>query len=105
MKVDYSERAQQALDQIDRDRITRVLSETLGQSAELVQANWDVPEDTKGRRLLTVELKDWTGSVTASLEPDEVKSDHHLRYRLYRLWGDLLRDRSNKLPGTANNGG
>jgi len=75
---------------------TRVLQDVLGASAPLVDASWNQINDQRGRPLLKLEIRDFTGSAEATFTPDELKDDLHLRDRLRWLWGDLLQDRSKK---------
>jgi hypothetical protein len=77
-------------------QVTNQLEEILGPAAARVKAEWDRQTDAKGRLLFILSLTDWTGSVRADFAPDELRSADHLRYRLHRLWGDLLQVRSQK---------
>lgn len=85
---------------------TNRLEEILGPSAARVKAEWERREDARGRTLYTLHLSDWTGDVKADFSPDELKSANQLRYRLHRLWGDLLQVRSQKqLDQLSGDGG
>lgn len=75
---------------------TKRLEEILGPSASLVRAEWDRREDARGRTLYTLRLSDWTGETKADFAPDELASADQMRYRLHRVWGDLLQVRSQK---------
>jgi hypothetical protein len=75
---------------------TARLEEVVGSSAGQVQAEWNRTKDSRGRTIYTLRLSDWTGTVSADFAPDELQSSS-LRYRLLRLWGDLLQVRSHKL--------
>ena len=95
MSVTYSDRASQGSAILQQ--ATRQLEEILGRSAGLVKAEWDRREDARGRVLYTLRLSDWTGGVvSADFTPDELQSSSQVRYRLHRLWGDLLQERSQK---------
>ena len=73
---------------------TQYLEEVIGPAAATAKAEWDRTTNDKGHKLYTLRLSDWTGSVTASFTPEELKFLPYLRIRLYRLWGDLLQVRS-----------
>src|SRR5258708_7534951 len=75
---------------------TTRLQEILGPSADHVKAVWDRIEDEKHRTLCTLHISDGMDAATAALTPDELQSDPHLRYRLHRLWGDVLQARSHR---------
>jgi hypothetical protein len=76
---------------------TMRLEEIGGPSAGQVKAEWDRAEDSRGRTIYTLRLSDWTGAVSAAFAPEELRNSTHMRYRLLRLWGDLLQVRSDKL--------
>ena len=89
---------------------TQLLEEVLGADAGAVRGEWDQGEDARGRTLLILRLSDFTGSVAAAFEPDELESPNHLSSRFNRLWADLLRIRSHRqlqeiLQGSAEEGG
>jgi len=69
---------------------SEILPEILGPSASLVEAEWGLENDLKGRALITLRLKDFTGEVVGKFAPDELRSPSQTSFRLYRLWGDLL---------------
>ncbi len=95
MNVTYQEKVKQGDDGIVRlQQATSRLEEILGPSAALVSAEWSQSQDTRGRTLYTLTLSDFTGRVSASFAPKELRSSHHLRLRLLDLWGDLLQARS-----------
>jgi hypothetical protein len=74
-----------------------LLEEVLGPSADLVSAEWERSKDAKGRDLLNLRIADWSGSESAIFAPLELKETAGLRWRLNRLWGDLLQTQSHKL--------
>ena len=97
MKVIYHDRAKQGREEYGLlQQATRRLEEVVGESPDLVTAEWDRTEDAEGRTVLTLRLSDWTGWVTAVFAPDELESATHLRSRFYSLLGDLLQIRSSK---------
>ncbi len=73
-----------------------------------MSAEWDRVEDDRGRPLLTLRLRDYTGEVTGHFTPRELEDYDHWRFRLYRIWGDLLQIRSHKeleeLQGSRTSG-
>jgi hypothetical protein len=97
MKTIYGETIQQSDEQLALvRRANQQLQKLLGQSADLVTAEWDLGTDERKRPVITLRLSDWTGAVTAEFAPDELAKPMSLDSRLYRLWGDLLQDRSHK---------
>ncbi len=77
-------------------KTTEWLEEIVGSSAGLTEAEWDVGEDARGRAVVTLRLSDWTGSVTGVFDPRELESAKETRFRLHRIWGDLLQIRSHR---------
>jgi hypothetical protein len=71
-------------------KATNRLEEILGSSAGMVSGEWDRIQDEKGRDLLTLRLKDFTGEAVGRFVPDELRSASQTSFRLRRLWGDLL---------------
>jgi hypothetical protein len=73
------------------------LEEAIGQTAEPVTAEWDRGENFALRPVVLLRLSDFSGSVMAVFEPQELEEPNKLRSRLRFLWGDLLQIRSGKL--------
>ena len=77
-------------------RISQALEET-GPTSKRVTADWDLVTDADRRRWVTLTLSDDTGiRVETRFMPDEFANDSRLLARLYRVWGDLLQERSHK---------
>lgn len=76
------------------ERATEMLVDVLDQSAGQIEAGWDTERDSRGRTLLRLRIKDFSGEAAATFAPDEIDSEAHLGRRLYSLWGDLLQLRS-----------
>src|SRR5438128_50772 len=85
-----------------------ILSDIIGPSGSEVRAEWSHRLDSQGRPLIRLQLSDYTGSVEADFAPDELEKPRQVRYRLHRLWGDLLQVRSHKqleeLTGATGSG-
>ena len=97
MNVTYTEKAKEFNEANSYLRqATGYLEEVLGQSADLVNAEWDRTTDDKGRSLYTLHISDWTGEASAIFDLHELKSAERMRVRLYRLWGEVLQTRVNK---------
>lgn len=95
MKVIYTDKAKQRGEEYPLlQQASQRLEEIVGPSADSVTAEWDRTEDGRGRMLYTLRISDWTGSATAALAPDELRSTVNLRHRLLQLWGDLLQIRN-----------
>jgi len=67
-----------------------------GPSAAKVEAEWDRIRGAGDQPIYTLRLIDWSGTAMAGFGPDELNDTHDLRYRLLRLWGDVLQVRSHK---------
>ncbi len=94
MKVTYTSKAKREGEgYVLLQHATTRLEELLGPSAEGVEALWDMTEDKRKRPLYTLRISDWTGEASAAFAPDELQSPAQIRYRLHRLWGDLLQGR------------
>jgi hypothetical protein len=76
---------------------TSRLEEVIGQTAEPVTAEWDRAENFALRPVVVLRLSDFSGSVMAIFEPQELEQPNELRSRLRFLWWDLLQIRSGKL--------
>jgi hypothetical protein len=74
---------------------TRLLEEAAG-SAPNLKIEWDRSNDENGRPVYTLRLSDRSGSASGGFSPEDLRDTTHLRYRLIRLWGDLLQARSHK---------
>jgi hypothetical protein len=90
----------------------QMLLDSLGPFRVQVHEDWSLEKDPKGRPLVRLRLSDFTvkDGVKDEFAPDELENPGELRYRLHRLWGDLLQDRSHKLlrnlvDGDASEGG
>jgi hypothetical protein len=76
-------------------RASDLLANTIG-SSEGVKATWDMVQDPQGRTLYRLTLQDPTGSVSTDFAPDELANGLHMRFRTYRIWGDLLQLRNKR---------
>jgi hypothetical protein len=100
MQVDYDGDLKEILERWPEDyrpsfeRASAILADTMGQSAAAARAIWSLIKDPRGRNLFRLTVSDWTGSVGYNFAPDELESESQMRYRLHRLWGDLLMVRS-----------
>jgi hypothetical protein len=64
------------------------LLDIIGQKGPSATADWSLREDEKGRTLVILNLRDFTGRIIeVKFAPDE---HGNFRDRLYRAWGDLL---------------
>ncbi len=64
------------------------------ESSPLVKAEWTRVQDPEGQALYRLTMRDLTGEVSTDFTPDELKNLLHMRFRLPRLWGDLLKIRN-----------
>jgi len=97
MDVQYSPEVRQSADGLTLvEQASTLLAEILGpQSSQTVKAEWNRVQDHQGRTLYRLTIRDYTGEVSTDFTPDELQNPLHLRFRLYRLWGDLLQIRNN----------
>jgi hypothetical protein len=61
-----------------------------------VSASWSVVGYDLERPIVRLTISDSVGSADAVLAADQLGDSHEVRSRLLRLWGDLLRIRSDK---------
>jgi hypothetical protein len=88
-------------------RAYQKLVDVIGPTAESVSAEWDIERDAKDRPVIRLDLSDFTKAhARARFAPDELADERRLSDRLYKIWGDLLQDRShqqlNHLSGKVN---
>lgn len=97
MKVDYSPELRQLGDwNVLLEEASALLADVLGpQSSQLVKAEWTCVRDQRSRELYRLTIRDHTGEVSTDFAPDELQNQLHMKYRLHRLWGDLLQIRNN----------
>jgi hypothetical protein len=72
------------------------LEDAIGASAARVTAEWDRTTDDKGHAQYNLRISDSVDRANASYAPDEIRSPRHMRFRLLRLWGDLLQARDHR---------
>jgi hypothetical protein len=98
MEPIYSTEARQDADRFGLlKQASALLEEILGpESSQFVNAQWDRLEDHKGRTMYRLTIRDFTGQVSTDFAPDELQNPLHMRFRMYRLWGDLLQIRNNQ---------
>lgn len=80
---------------------TALLTGNIGpsSSSSRVKAEWDQKQDELGTITYSMRISDATGDVTASFRPDELARPLHMRFRLLRLWGELLQARIDRHLG------
>lgn len=98
MDVQYSPEARQGADVLTLlEQASTLLPQILGpQSSQIVKAEWDRVQDHKGRTVYRLTIGDITGKVFTDFTPADLQNPMHLKYRLYRLWGDLLQIRNDQ---------
>ena len=72
------------------------LGDIVGADGAEVRADWSLVADHQGRTIVRLDLSDFTGRAEAKFSPDEMENPRQVRFRLYRIWGDLLQIRSHK---------
>ena len=97
MNVIYTERAKQESEGYHLlQQLTKNLEEVIGPPAANLTAQWDRTNDAKGQTRYTLGITDSADKASTSFEPDELKSNHHMRYRLLRLYDNLLKARTDR---------
>ncbi len=96
MDVLYSSETKQSPEAALLEQASVLLADTLErQSSQLVKAEWTSAQDRKGRPVYRLTIRDSTGEASTDFAPDELENPLHMRFRMYRLWGDLLQVRNN----------
>lgn len=97
MDVKYSPEIRKSAEALTLvEQASTLLAEVLGpHSSQLVKAEWNCVQDQQGRMLYCLTIRDLTGAASTDFTVDELQNLLHLRFRLYRLWGDLLQVRNN----------
>jgi hypothetical protein len=98
MNVTYTEKARQKSEDFALlQRATNWLQEDAGPSASHAIVEWDRIEDEKSHPHYMLRISDKLDAASASFDRDELTGGTLLRYRLSRVWGDLLQARSHRL--------
>lgn len=105
MNIIYTDKAKQVLGEAELARTRAITTDTLSEYPYLVEASWDASEDSQGRVIYTIQLKDQESSAKGNLGQDELQWKPFIRFRLHRLVDDLLRDRYNRLMGKDSKNG
>jgi hypothetical protein len=98
MQVIYSDRAMQ-----DRkgyawmQKASEFLEEASRLTWDPIRAEWNRTEDQRGQVRYTLKLSDFAGEANTDFSPDELDGAAHAELHLYRVLGDLMRNRSRKL--------
>ena len=92
---------------VQTEQATKLLDKILRKYASQVSAEWGCSEDN-GHTLVTLRISDWSGAKSTAFDARQLEQPDQLRYRLLRLWGDLLEVRNEKqlqeLIGTGGEG-
>lgn len=88
-------------------RASQSLEEIIGPTAKSVTGGWRLASDANNHQLVVLDLTDATGAhVETRFTPDELAHQGRTVARLYKIWGDLLQDRShqqlNQISGNIN---
>jgi hypothetical protein len=96
MDLQYSPEARQSPEGLALlEQASALLADILGpQSSQLEKADWQRWQDQKGRTVYRLTVRDDTGQVSTDFTLDELQNPLHMRFRMYRLWGDLLQVRN-----------
>jgi hypothetical protein len=95
--VTYSQRLRQVRDYLAlAEQATAQLEMIPGSFAHLVSAEWDLEEDERGRRRISLRLWDPNAEVRSSAAPEALKDSLYLNLWVNGVWGDLLAVRSDQ---------
>lgn len=78
------------------EHANEVLSGIVGRSATRVSAEWRRERGPLTGARIVLHLRDETGETTAPIADEELDSSDRLWSRLWRVWSDLLQDRSHR---------
>ena len=59
--------------------------------AEQVKGEWTRVRDTRGQMRYRLTIRDAAGEASTDFTPAELRNPLHMKVRIYRLWGDLLK--------------
>src|SRR5438105_3413816 len=78
------------------EQASALLKDILGAHAsQPIKAAWSCVRDQQGRVLYRLVLRDSVGEASTDFALDELRIPLHVRFRMSRLWGDLLQVRNN----------
>ncbi len=96
MEVQYSPEAKLSPEAVLLEQASTLLRDILGQEvSQIMKAEWNCVPDRQGRTLYRLTLRDFTSEVCTEFTCEELQNPLHMRFRMYRLWGDLLQVRHN----------
>lgn len=81
------------------NKVQPLIEDALGPtSSGLVRARWTVSTQPDGRRSVVLNLSDWTcpEGVETRFTPEELGVNPETRWKVHRLWGDLLQARNHR---------
>jgi hypothetical protein len=86
-------------DPVLRSRVygaNQILAEILGPASSSVNAGWSTLRHADGTPLIQLALSDSTGAEEVKFTPEHFANEEYLRAKFYKIWGDLLQNRSHK---------
>src|SRR2546430_1471428 len=92
MDVQYSPETRQWADGFKLlEQASAHLADVVGpQPSRLVKAEWNRVKDHQGRQFYRLTIRDFAGEASTDFTLDELQNPLHMKFRLARLWGDLL---------------
>lgn len=95
MDVQYPPESRESPEMALLQQASMLLTDILGpQSSQGMKAVWTRVQDHRGRMLHRLTIRDFTGEASTDFAPDELQNPLHMRFRMARLWGDLLQVRN-----------
>jgi hypothetical protein len=96
MDVQYSPEAKQSPEAMLLKQASTLLVTILGsESSQMGTAEWDCVSESQGQTLYRLTIRDYTGEASTEFTREELQNPLHMRFRMYRLCGDLLQVRHN----------
>jgi hypothetical protein len=77
-------------------QMTAELEEAAEQSAGRTTVEWDLAEDTEGRPLYVLIVRDSVAQVSLVCTPEQLERERERRASLSRAWGNLLQERNHR---------
>lgn len=98
MELDYAPEIRNNAEELARlEPASTLLAEVMGpNSSQLVRAKWNRVQDSRGRNVYRLTIYDLTGEVSTDFVANDLRNEMHMKFRMYRLWGDLLQIRNNR---------
>jgi hypothetical protein len=98
MEVEYAEGIRERREEFALlEQASALLTKSVSrQSSPSVKAEWHLLPSGAGKTEYRLTIRDSYGQVSSDFTLDELRNSLHMRFRIPRLWGDLLQIRSDQ---------